>query len=59
MIFWELLIDKDLYHLEELEVQAEKLEDRILSGQLDEGSAAMTQPAKRGYGMVSLLLAVG
>ncbi|BCI60541.1 magnesium transporter CorA family protein [Solibaculum mannosilyticum] len=42
----ELLIDKDLYHLEEIEVQAEKLEDRILSGQLDEGSAAMTQLRK-------------
>ena len=38
----ELLIAKDLHHLEGIEDQAEKLEDCILSGQLDGFSADMT-----------------
>lgn len=41
-----LLIAKDLHRLEEIEDRAEELEDRVLSGSLEEFSPAMTQLRK-------------
>ena len=39
---FELLIAKDLHHLEEIEDRAGKLEDRVLAGELDDFSAPMS-----------------
>ena len=41
-----LLTAKDLHRLEEIEDRAEELEDRVLSGSLEEFSPAMTQLRK-------------
>ena len=38
----ELLIARDLHHLEEIEDRAGKLEDRVLAGELDDFSAPMS-----------------
>ena len=43
----EELVAKDLHHLEELEDQAESLEDRVLSGELEGFSVAMTALRKQ------------
>ena len=40
--FFELLIARDLHHLEEIEDRAGKLEDRVLAGELDDFSAPMS-----------------
>ena len=40
--FFELLIAKDLHHLEEIEDRAAKLEERVLSGELENFSAPMS-----------------
>lgn len=45
--FLELLIARDLHHLEELEDQAARLEDDVLSGSLDGFNAAMTNLRKQ------------
>ena len=39
---FELLIARDLHHLEEIEDRAGKLEDRVLAGELDDFSAPMS-----------------
>ncbi len=43
---FELLIAKDLHHLEEIEDRAAKLEDRVLAGELDDFSAPMSELRK-------------
>lgn len=43
---FELLIAKDLHHLEEIEDRAEALEDRVLTGELENFSAPMSELRK-------------
>ena len=43
---FELLIAKDLHHLEEIEDRAGGLEDRVLAGELDDFSAPMSELRK-------------